>query len=158
MEMGAGHLNVFRAYQQLSGGQWTPDLPVNNKGWNYGLIEANQEQDYVLEKALKADSFASITLTWDRLVELNDDNSNLQFDIGESFTDKGLNNLNIYLMPVDSNDKNEHLCASISRVDSTEHIFCKIPTTGQYKIRVEYANQVNESTQNYGLAWWTVDS
>lgn len=155
MEMGAGHLNVFRAYQQFSAGQWTPDLPVSNKGWNYGSIEANQEQDYVLEKSLKADSFASITLTWDRLVELNDDNSNLQFDIGESFTDKGLNNLNVYLMPVDSNNKNDYLCASISRVDSTEHIFCKIPTTGQYKIRVEYANQVNESTQNYGLAWWT---
>jgi len=157
MEMGAGHLNVFRAYQQLSAGQWNYDQPVANRGWNYGSIEANQEQDYVIEKSLKGGSFASITLTWDRLVELNDTNNNQEFDIGENFTDRGLNDLNIYLMPVDSNNKTQHLCASISKVDSTEHIFCKIPTTGQYKIKVEYANQVNESTQNYGLAWWTVD-
>lgn len=158
MEMGAGHLNVFRAYQQLSGGQWNYDQPVANRGWNYTSIEANQEQDYVIEKSLKAGSYASITLTWDRLVELNDTNNNQQFDLSENFTDRGLNDLNIYLMPVDSNNKSQHLCASISKVDSTEHIFCKIPTFGRYKIKVEYANKVNESTQNYALAWWTVDS
>jgi hypothetical protein len=158
MEMGTGHLNVFRGYQQFSGGQWTPDAPVNNKGWNYGTIEANQYQDYVIETPLKAGGFASVTLSWDRLVELNDSNNNEQFDVGESFTDKGLNNLNIYLMPVDSDNKNQRVCASMSAVDSTEHIFCKIPTTGQYKIRVEFANRVNEPSQNYGLAWWTVGS
>jgi hypothetical protein len=158
MEMGTGHLNAFRAYQQLSGGQWTSDAPVNYQGWNYGTIEANQFQDYILEQPLKGGSFTSITLTWDRLVELNDDNNNQEFDVGESFTDKGLNDLNIYLMNVDSDRKSQHLCASVSKIDSTEHIFCKIPTTGQYKIRVEYANQVNEPSQNYGLAWWTVPS
>jgi Subtilase family len=156
MEMGTGHLQTFRAYQQFSSGQWNWQAPVPFRGWNYGSISENTTQDYILEKPLQKDGFVSISLAWDRQVELNDTNQNKQFDMGENFSDRGLNNLNIYLISVDEKDTNQHTCASTSDVDSVEHIFCQIPKTGRYKIRVEYAQKVNEETQPYALAWWTV--
>lgn len=156
LQMGTGQLNAFRAYDQMNAGQWKPTAPVPTMGWDYNTVNINQYQDYVINQPLKKDSYASITLSWDRLVELQDSNNNKQFDIGESFTNKGLNNLDIYLIPANSNSTQKYTCASISTVDSTEHIFCPIPETGNYKIRVEYKQQINTASQAYGLAWWTV--
>jgi hypothetical protein len=48
-----------------------------------------------------------------------------------------------------------NICSSSSFEDSVEHIFCPIPTTGRYKIRVYYRHQLNEPVQSYALAWWT---
>jgi hypothetical protein len=151
-QMGAGHLNAFRAYQQLNGGEWKPDAPVPSIGWDYGAVNANSSREYTLEKGLKQNSFVAITLSWDRLVELDDKDKNQQYDIGETFIDKGLNNLDVYLV------RNNELvvCDSVSEVDSVEHIFCSVPANGNYKIRVQFKKQVNEAIQPYALAWWTV--
>lgn len=156
LEMGAGHLNAFRAYQQYSAGKWNPKNNVPNIGWDYRQVEANSYQDYEIAQPLKGGSYASITLTWDRLVELNDKNNNERFDVGESFRDRGVNNLNVFLIPTGEGASGKSECASTSDVDSIEHIFCKIPETGTYKIRVQFAQQANKSVQSYGLAWWTI--
>jgi hypothetical protein len=157
MEMGAGHLNAFRAYQQFSSGQWSPETAVPASGWDYRSVAANSYQDYVLDRPLAKDSFANLTLAWDRRVELEDGNGNQQYDTGETFRDRGLNNLDLYLLPVGENSSQKSLCASVSEVDSVEHIFCRIPAAGRYKIRVQYRQQVNEPMQPYALAWWTVN-
>ena len=151
-QMGAGHLNAFRGYQQLNGGEWKSNAPVPPIGWDYGTVNANSAKEYVLEKRLKKNSFVAITLSWDRLVELDDKNNNQEYDIGETFKDKGLNNLDVYLV------KNNEVvvCDSVSEVDSVEHIFCPVSTNGNYKIRVQFRKQVNKAIQSYGLAWWTV--
>ncbi len=156
IQMGTGHLNVFRGYQQFSPGQWSPTIAVPPIGWDYRSVEDSSAQDYVLEKPLKAGSFVSLTLAWDRVVELEDANSNKIYDIGEKFRDRGLNNLDLYLIPVDEKDSDKSVCASVSEVDSVEHIFCPVKKGGRYKIRVEYRDKVNEKSQSYGLAWWTV--
>ncbi|HBB32745.1 MAG TPA: peptidase S8 and S53 subtilisin kexin sedolisin [Cyanobacteria bacterium UBA9273] len=156
IQMGTGQINVFRAYQQFSPGQWSPTGAVPPIGWDYRSVQASSSQDYVLEKPLKAGSFVALTLTWDRRVELEDKNGNEAYDIGETFRDRGLNNLDLYLIPVDEKDSRKNVCASISEMDSVEHIFCPVPSAGRYKIRVEYRQKVNEETQPYGLAWWTV--
>jgi len=109
-----------------------------------------------LEQPLKAGSFVSLTLAWERLVDLDDKNKNNAFDVGESFRDRGLNNLDLYLVPADDDGTNKSVCSSVSEVDSVEHIFCPVPTAGRYKIRVQYRQQVNEASQPYALAWWTV--
>ena len=155
-QMGAGHLNAFRAYQQLNGGEWKPTLTVPQIGWDYGIINTNSSQEYALEKCLKKNSFVAITLSWDRLVELNDKNNNQQYDLDETFVNKGLNDLDVYL--VQENGKNDQVvvCASMSELDSIEHIFCPVPTHGNYKIRVQFKKQINKPTQSYALAWWTV--
>ena len=154
-EMGTGQLNAFRAYQQFSAGQWKPSGTVPAIGWNYDLVKAASSQDYVLPP-LQRGSFVAVTLVWDRLVDLRDRNLNGQFDVGENFSDRGLNNLDLYLLNAESNTPVSAICTSISEVDSVEHIFCPVPTTGNYKIRVQFRQQVNVSTQPYGIAWWTV--
>ena len=156
IEMGTGGLNVFRAYEQLASGQWDNQGNVPYRGWNYGTVKAGQYQDYVVRKPLTKGGFASITLTWDRLVELNDANKNNQYDVGETFDNQGLNNLDLYLLPEGGDVSQGKFCASVSKVDSVEHIFCPIPATGRYKIRVYFSQQVNQPQQAYGLAWWTV--
>ncbi|MDJ1169867.1 S8 family serine peptidase [Roseofilum sp. BLCC_M154] len=157
IQMGAGHLNASRAYEQFSAGQWTPDNPVPAIGWNYDQIEnAGSYQDYILDSALQQGSMLSVTLAWNRLVELNDRNQNQAYDIGETFDDRGLNNLDIFLMPAESTDISDSIWSSISDVDSVEHIFYRIPRAGKYKIRVYYRQQVNEAQQPYAIAWWTV--
>ena len=158
IEMGTGHLNVFRAYQQFSSGQISPEQLAPNIGWNYGQIAVNRSQDYLIEKPLKAGSHAAITLTWDRLVALNDFNNDGQYNIGETFRDRGLNNLDLYLISAEESSNLRSTCSSLSYEDSVEHIFCPIPKDGRYKIRVVYRRQLNEPIQNYGLAWWTVSS
>ena len=155
-QMGTGQLNAFRAYQQFSPGQWEAKAAVPSIGWDYATVDASSFKDYVLDKPVKEKSFVSLTLAWDRLVELQDKNKNTVFDVGESFRDRGLNHLDLYLMPVDENDTSKSVCSSISEVDSVQHIFCPVPTSGRYKIRVQYRQQVNEPSQAYALAWWTV--
>ncbi|MEA5620080.1 S8 family serine peptidase [Cronbergia sp. UHCC 0137] len=155
-QMGSGHLNAFRAYQQFSSGQWQSSTPVPAIGWDYYSVNADASVEYALEKPLKQDSFVAITLTWNRLVELNDLNQNQKYDLDETFSDRGLNNLDLYLVKADAKNSDSGIvCSSISQIDSVEHIFCPVPTKGNYKIRVQFRQQVNEPTQPYALAWWT---
>lgn len=155
IQMGTGQINAWRAYQQFSAGQGKDIQPINAQGWNYGKIKKDEYQDYYLKQPLIAGSHAVITLVWDRLVKLNDFNRNQQYDVGETFQNRGLNNLDVYLLPATADSNMRYLCASSSSEDSIEHIFCPIPTTGRYKIRVYYRHQFNEPVQTYGLAWWT---
>jgi subtilisin family serine protease len=156
-QMGAGHLNVFRAYQQFNAGQWQPSAAVPAIGWDYRTVNLGASVDYILAKPLKQGSFVAVTLSWDRLVELNDKNQNQQYDLGENFRDRGLNNLDLYLVKADAqNSDTGAVCSSISQIDSVEHIFCPVAAAGNYKIRVQFRQKFNEATQPYSLAWWSV--
>ncbi|MUG97818.1 S8 family serine peptidase [Scytonema sp. UIC 10036] len=157
-QMGTGHLHAFRAYQQFSAGQWNPTQPVPVMGWDYRKVNALSYIDYTIAKPLQQGSFVAVTLSWDRLVELNDKNNNGQFDAGDDFRDRGLNNLDLHLVKAGAPEGVESaaVCSSISDVDSVEHIFCPVPATGNYKIRVQFRQKVNEATQAYALAWWSV--
>jgi subtilisin family serine protease len=156
-QMGTGHLNAWRTYQQFSPGQWSPNAAVPAIGWDYRTVTKSESayQDYVLEQPLQAGSFVSATLTWNRLVDLIDKNNNGEFDLDESFRDRGLNDLNLYLMRVEDDDTRQSIWSSESTVDSVEHIFHQVPKTGRYKLRVQFNRQVNEPEQSYALAWWT---
>ncbi|MDJ1182722.1 S8 family serine peptidase [Roseofilum casamattae] len=157
IQMGAGHLNSSRAYEQFSAGQWSPDAPVPAIGWNYDRLEGRGSyRDYVIEDSLKQGSLISVTLAWNRLVELEDSNGNGNYDVGETFDDRGLNNLDIFLMPAEATDISQSIWSSISEVDSTEHLVYRIPQTRKYKIRVYYRDRVHEAEQDYAIAWWSV--
>lgn len=165
-ELGTGHLNAFRAYEQFNSGQWIPGN-VAIKGWDYSSLPisttSNEEYpaytDYILEEPLKADSYFVATLTWERQVSLNDTNNNGLYDVGERFSNSGLNDLNLYLMPADEENTGKSIWSSVSEVDSTEHIFHPIPQSGYYKLRVVYQQPATtEASQDYALAWWGVSS
>lgn len=158
-DLGTGHLNAYRAYQQLVPGATGPDQAIPAIGWNFAELEAKPAtvQDYEFADALVAGSFLSATLAWERVVELVDANGNGLYDLGEGFDDKGLNNLDMYLMPADEDDITKSVWSSVSEVDSVEHIFYQIPETGRYKLRVIYQQQAHSApTQPYALAWWSV--
>ncbi len=152
LEMGAGQLNVFRAYQQFSSGQYSDQSLVPPLGWNYHSLEPASSNDYVLEQPLKQNSFVSVTIAWDRLVELQDLNQNQEYDLGESFGDLGLNQLTLSLLPLEGDLP---VCSSVSAVDSLQHLFCPIPTRGRYKIRVQAKRWTHSQTQPYAIAWWS---
>ena len=158
MQMGTGQINAWRAYRQFSAGQATKNKLIAPIGWDYNRVKFNNYQEYYIEQPLVAQSYAAITLAWDRLVTLNDFNRNQQYDLGETFRDRGLNNLDIYLLPAGEDNNMRNVCSSSSFEDSVEHIFCPIPATGRYKIRVYYRHQFNQPVQSYALAWWTVAS
>ncbi len=171
IQMGAGQLNAFRAYQQFSPGQWNPDNPIPAIGWDYRTVTAPNTpapphptphtphptyRDYSFDKPLQQGSYIAATLAWNRLVELIDKNGSDRYEVGDEFRDRGLNTLHLYLMRADDNDPKQSIWSSISNVDSIQHIFHKIPTTGRYKIRVQFIKQVNEPVQPYAIAWWSV--
>lgn len=168
-ELGTGHLNASRALQQLQGGQWSADEAIPAIGWGFGTAESplppdlprtestKLYQDYVFADALQGGSYLSATLAWERLVVLNDANGNGLYDLDESFADRGINNLDLYLMRAEDEDIADSIWSSVSQADSVEHIFTQIPATGAYKLRVVYRQQVpDELAQDYALAWWAV--
>nr|WP_315863843.1 S8 family serine peptidase [Geitlerinema sp. PCC 7407] len=161
LQMGAGHLSAYRAYEQFSPGQWSPQAPVPAIGWDYRAVEAAGGEaalpyrDYVLAEPLAAGSYVSATLAWHRQVDLVDRNGNGAYDLGEEFRDRGLNNLDLYLMRAEDDDISQSVWSSVSAVDSVEHLFFPVPQAGRYKLRVVYRQQVNEAIQPYALAWWT---
>ena len=155
IQMGTGQLNAWRSQQQFAGGQWPYEQPVANIGWHYAELAHQSVHDYEIEQPLIAGSYVAATTAWDRLVELDDRNQNQRFDTGETFRDLSLNNLDLYLLPVASDDLGDAICHSNSFVDSVEHLFCKVPTTGQYKLRVIFPDRVNKEVQNYAIAWWS---
>jgi hypothetical protein len=160
--LGAGQVNANRAFQQYQAGQQSPVSSSANIsglvkaiGWDSNIIGVDQYQDYIFTKPLEANSFVSATLTWDRQVKLNDKNGNALYDIGEDFTDQGLNKLELYLMRSQDNDISASVWSSVSQVDNLQHIFIKIPNTDKYKLRVVFKSpQKNQPNQRYGLAWW----
>lgn len=160
-DLGTGHLNAYRAYQQLLPGAFGPDQAIPAIGWNFAELASFSGpatvHDYEFDAPLQGGSFISATLAWERVVDLADANNNGLYDRGETFIDQGLSNLNLYLMPADTDDISQSIWSSVSDVDSVEHIFYQIPTTGRYKLRVIYQQQVPiEPSQPYALAWWSV--
>ncbi len=155
-QLGAGQLHAFRAYQQFSPGQYSEALPVPAIGWDYRSVNTNEYRDYFLDRPVVANSWVSITLAWDRLVELQDTNGNGEYNLGEKFRDRGLNQLDLYLMRADENNPDRSIWSSVSPVDSVQHIFHQIRDPGKYKIRVYFRRAVNLNRQDYALAWWTV--
>ncbi|EDX85872.1 hypothetical protein S7335_3575 [Synechococcus sp. PCC 7335] len=152
-ELGTGHLNAFRAYEQLEGGQWQPGDAIPEKGWSYSsLATAGSAEDYIFEQPLKGGSYLNATLSWERIVELN--STDEYFDVGESFRGQPISNLDLYLLPADTDDINNSVWSSVSTEDSLEHIFIPIPETGRYKLRVIQKQTTLQEAQPYSLAWW----
>jgi hypothetical protein len=159
-QMGTGQLNAARALIQFKGGYHhsigTATVPVI--GWDYSVLVGNNDiNKYVFDHSLVGRSFISITLDWDRLVNLNDTNHNGRYDSGETLTTVGLTNLDLYLMPKGATNINQNIWSSVSTVQSVEHIFHQIPKTGDYEFWVrEVGPPANGSSQFYAAAWWAL--
>ncbi len=157
-QMGTGQLNAFRAFTQFEFGEWdslgTANVPVI--GWDYGLtLGAGDRNKYVFDEKLEKDSYVSITLTWDRKVSLNDNPGGTlgEYDALESFTDGGLTDMDLYLLPKGALDISQASWSSKSSLYSVEHLFFMIPATAEYEFWVVQGNAPH-GEQTYAVAWW----
>ncbi len=154
--MGAGHLNVSNALTNFEPGEYEPgNVPL--MGWDYGFVGGGIA-DYEFTETLSGDSWVAITLAWDRIVGKT--GSNNTYNFGDEFfnntIDMELTNLDLYLMPANSNDVSQAVFRSTADADSVEHIFMKLDAGqgGDYKIRVVNSGGGEGFGQEFGLAWW----
>jgi len=156
LQMGTGQLNASRAKTQFTPGEWGSSVATPSIGWDLGsTARATDIKKYVFEKKLLKDSYVSISLVWNRKLDLNDTNNNGKYDDGETFTDRGFTDMDLYFQPKGATMTGQSLASSISIRYNVEHIFFKIPSTDNYEIWVYQINAPN-AAQTYALAWWTV--
>jgi len=155
-EMGAGHLNARRAVEQLTPGEYDPG-PIPKIGWDYHSIGGGgSSNEYVFES--EVGGYIAVTLAWDRQTDHTESCGIGTFCEGDQFftgtLDDTANNLDLRILPANSNDLADAVAASISDDDTLEHIFFDIPS-GMYKIVVTNSNLSGKGeADNYALAWW----
>ncbi|MEX2317067.1 MAG: S8 family serine peptidase [Pirellulales bacterium] len=168
-EMGTGQLNAKRALQQYKPGEYDANgAAVPNIGWDFGnTTGAGNNQKYVFAQPLTAGMFVSITLAWDRRVDLdNDAGTPGAFNAGDTFTqsmsgaflpenDDQINDLDIYLLPQGAATTAAAIASSNSAIGTVEHMFFRIPTTGNYEFWVsQFDQEAFGAAQDYAVAWW----
>jgi len=154
-QLGAGQLNAARAKTQFESGQWNAGELAPRVGWDWGESSGlGAVNKYPLNDSIASGNYVSITLAWDRQVKLDDTDKDGAYDVGETFSELGLTNLDLHLLPRGATSLAQAVASSISSVDNLEHIFFPVPTSGQYEI---WVRQVDAplAAQNYALAWWT---
>lgn len=157
-QMGVGQLNATRALKQFAAGEWDSfgSAVVPTIGWDWGITLGEGDiNKYIFDTQLLKDSYISISLTWDREIQLNEAAATINglYDAGETFTTLGLTDLDLYLMPKGAKELSDYIWASISSLYSLEHIFFQLPETGDYEFWVRQLN-APLGDQFYSLAWW----
>jgi hypothetical protein len=167
-EMGTGQLNAKRALQQYNPGEYDANgAAVPNIGWDFGHTTGmGNNQKYVFAQQLTAGMFVSVTLTWDRRVDLDNDAGTAgAFDANDTFTksmspsfqpenDDQINDLDLHFLPQGAINTSTEVAASISTVGTVEHLFFRIPTTGNYEFWVSQFDADISGGQDYAVAWW----
>jgi hypothetical protein len=168
-EMGTGQLNAKRALQQYIPGEYDANgAAVPNIGWDYGHTTGmGNNQKYVFAQQLTVGMFVSVTLAWDRRVDLdNDAGTPGAFNANDTFTtsmspsfdpenDDQINDLDLHFLPQGAISTATEVAASISAVGTVEHIFFRIPATGNYEFWVsQFDQEMFAAGQDYAVAWW----
>ncbi len=159
-QMGAGQLNVSRAFRQYDAGEQGPGL-VEAIGWDHhAALTEGQYVDYLLADPLSAGEFISATLAWDRQVLYQDNGITGVYEpLTDTLAGLPIDNLDLYLMVQDDTATEQAIWASISELDNLEHLFWQVPADGYYKLRVVFTEDVTffpgfEDRPDFTLAWW----
>ncbi len=108
--------------------------------------------------------YVSVTLAWDRVLELDDDwDGDGEFDAAngtdprDTFRLFSFDNLDLHIVPAGTTSLETATWKASSTAgleeSTVEHIFEQVPTAGQYEIWVENSNPVFPAGA-YALAWW----
>jgi len=157
--VGAGRLNLARAFDQFLGG--TTDVPdttqgilgsVDPVGWDFGLVAQGVTNDYLFNVHLLGGSPFTATLTWFR------DREPLGIT---SFRDASYDNLDLELWKAINGAPFELISSSASLYNNSEHFHFQLPSTGQYMLRVRWTSELFDivgdlNREHYGLAWYAV--
>jgi hypothetical protein len=131
---------------------------------------------YRFEEPLLAGSFVSITIAWDRDVDLiNAVGAANSFDVSESASDSFedysdsigdlqadsvINDLDLHFMPKFSDEPGDAEASSVAKFGTVDHIFFQVPSTGEWEFWVEQWDQEAEVGvgQDYAVAWWAMSA
>jgi hypothetical protein len=169
-QMGAGHLNAKRAFQQYQPGEYDPGgAAVPLIGWDYHQTTGvNAINRYSIGPQLFGGSFISVTMAWDRIVNFAVDQGTQNFydDISEEAdlfdpwddatppADDQINDLDLYLVPAGMTI-DDAIATSLSNDSTIEHLFFQIPATGNYDLIVQqFDGEAAAGGQAYAVAWW----
>ena len=156
--VGAGRLNLARAYTQYTGG--TTDVPglgaggtpVEPIGWDFAQVAQNAPTDYRLAEPLRAGTTLTVTLNW-----FVDNAYNAATD---TVIDQSLDNLDLEVWRVtrDQSVPDVLVARAVGSYNNVEHLAFALPGTAQYMLRVRWTSEVfdtvNDPNQElFGLAW-----
>lgn len=151
---GAGTLNLNQAYDQLLAGTidvaGTAGGVIRTSGWDFGIASDAAPNDYRFDSPIAGGSTLTVTLDWfiDRQIDLiTNVNLEVSFD-----------NLDLQVWSMDGLAIDSLVAESTTLYNEVEHLSFHVPATDRYLIRVLFAgevwdltNDVNQTT--YGLAW-----
>lgn len=158
---GAGVLNVFNSYEDLSGGKHkasrknrplltdahpalnvTPSMSAM-RGWDFSTLLSSARRDAVSHYVFDLEGASSFTLkstlVWQRKAKHD-----------------GINNLDLFLLNAATR---EVIASSVSTVDNVEHLFIQNLLPGQYDLEVVKhggepgSNDVTSAHEQYALVW-----
>jgi subtilase family protein len=156
--VGAGRLNLDRAFDQFLNG--TTDVAgtvhgslgaVKPVGWDFGEVAQGATNDYLINGTIVEGTTLTATLSWFR------DRSTLGLT---EYQDESFDNLDLELWSALAGGPVSLISESFSRYNNTEHFEFKVPTTGQYMLRVRWKEELFDvlgdvNAEHYGLAWST---
>jgi hypothetical protein len=166
-DMGAGHLNAKRAWQQFAAGEHEAngaDVPLI--GWDYGTTAGGSAVNkYSLDGMIDEGGFVSATLAWDRRITFQvDGDTPDEYDFGDVFQpwintppEFSFNRMFLYLVPAGAASTAQAVAQSISEVENLQHIFFPVPADGEYELWVQQLDEdqiSDELSQDYALTWW----
>lgn len=168
-ELGTGQLNIRRALNQFSSGQYAPGQPggVPTIGWSKSVIVEGQAayKRFVFDRPLQANSYVSITLTWNRPVDLvepqwwSGTNPPGVYDAGDTFNARRFQNLDLFLMKAGEDPAfDTPVWSSRSTQYNVEHLFSNVRDAGNYEfwVKVNQPAANATATTNFAVAWWAV--
>ncbi|MGL4512501.1 MAG: S8 family serine peptidase [Lacipirellulaceae bacterium] len=169
-QIGVGHLNAERAIEQFRGGESGPGA-IGDAGWDLGTTGGVGDQfSYAFSANVAAGDYISITLCWDRIVDVT--SANNTYSAGDQFFNRSVedsvSNLNLYLMPAGETNLALAVAKSVSLDDNVEHIYTNQHGGGTFDIIVvdegypfsasdgPVGNSINRAT-DFAVAWWSYE-
>jgi len=150
-EMGAGLLNVRRAEQQLSTGEYSVGEFVPHIGWGYSSVSGvGSSTNFIFDVPLGT-GYVAITLVWDRRIEST---GGTTYSSGDQFFNSGVANLDLTL---ENSTGTIVYAESRSEDKNVEHIFFDLQTAGASHIRIRHAVGdigLPGAITDFGIAWW----
>ncbi|MGL4512998.1 MAG: hypothetical protein ACRCT8_07880 [Lacipirellulaceae bacterium] len=163
-------MNVQRAVEQYRAGS-TGTGNVGDAGWDFRRSGGVGDRfEYAIGTAVQQYGYIAATVVWDRVVTKT--GSTMRFDQGDQFfpyadvTDV-ISNLDLYVLPANSNDIVDAVASSTTTEDNVEHIFFKAQAGGQYKIVVLHNGAPFASSDglalgldaptDFAVAWWSYE-
>jgi len=156
--LGAGSMNLDKAYTQLTGGTMgvaglgSGNLGyVSTVGWDLGQVTEGTANEYYIAQQLAAGTDLTVTLNW--FIDV------LQNGLANDFSGHSFDDLSLEVWKTIGGVADTLVAVSDTAYDNVEHLFFEITETAEYMIRVLWDGEVwdladDANSELYGLAWF----